>query len=153
MRSASPWALVLVACLLGAGVALGAATPLVRTAHNASLKATVLVDRHGKTLYDLSVERHGRFVCDTRLCLGFWTPLTVAKGVKPAGAVPLGTVRRPDGSIQVTYEGAPLYTFNEDSKRGDVRGEGFKDVGVWHAAALGKAHPAPSGSGGGYTYP
>jgi hypothetical protein len=27
----------------------------------------------------------------------------------------------------------------QDTKRGDVKGEGFKDVGVWHAATVGAA--------------
>ena len=115
--------------------------------------ATILVDRQGRTLYDLSVERRGRFICDTKACLSFWTPLVVAKGTKPAGAVPLGTVARPDGRLQVTYKGAPLYTFNEDEKSGDTLGEGFEDVGTWHAATVGAAAKQTSTNGGGYTYP
>jgi len=55
--------------------------------------------------------------------------------VKPTGSPRLGIVRRPDGRIQVTYRGRPLYRFNLDRKRGDVTGEGFKDVGTWHAAS------------------
>ena len=34
----------------------------------------------------------------------------------------------------MTFEGRPLYTFDGDSKKGDANGEGFKDVGTWHAA-------------------
>lgn len=137
--------------LIGASTALAASTPLVRPAHNTHLNATILVDRQGMTLYDLSVERHGRFICDTKACLALWTPLVVPKGVKPTGAVALGTVERPNGTVQVTYKGAPLYTFKEDAKRGDARGEGFKDVGTWHAAALTTVKSAPAK--GGYTYP
>ena len=85
------------------------------------------------TLYSLSVERRGRFICTDSDCLSFWTPLTVRSGTKPRGTVgSLGTVRRPDGKTQVTYKGKPLYTFYEDG-RGDANGEGFKDVGTWHA--------------------
>ena len=139
--------------LLVASAAFAAASPVVRTTHNAHLQATILVDKQGHTLYDLSVERRGRFICDTKACLAFWTPLVVAKGTKPAGTVALGTVTRPDGTLQVTYKGAPLYTFNEDSKRGDTRGEGFKDVGTWHAATTSGAAKHTSTSSGGYTYP
>ena len=156
MRRASSLALVggILASLVVASSSLASSAPLVRKAHNADLKTTILVDRHGRTLYDLSVERHGRFICDTKLCLSLWTPLTVAKSAKPAGAVPLGTIKRPDGSFQVTYKGAPLYTFAEDTKAGDARGEGFKDVGTWHAATAGaKAAPAATTASGGYTYP
>lgn len=140
------------ACLIVATTATGASGQLVRTAQNAHLSATVLVDRNGHTLYDLSVERKGRFICTTKACLSFWHPLVVAKGTKPTGAVALATIKRPDGRIQVTYKGAPLYTFVQDVKLGDVKGDGFKDVGTWHAAstsATTKTAPAP----GGYTYP
>jgi predicted lipoprotein with Yx(FWY)xxD motif len=113
----------------------------------------VLVDRTGHTLYDLSVERHGRFICTTKSCLSFWHPLVIAKGTKPTGVVALATVKRPDGRIQVTYKGAPLYTFVQDAKLGDVKGEGFKDVGTWHAASTSAAKTAPAPSPGGYTYP
>jgi predicted lipoprotein with Yx(FWY)xxD motif len=138
-------------CVVSASVA--AAAPLVRTAHNAKLKANVLVARNGHTLYDLSVERKGRFICDTKFCLSLWTPLVVAKGTKPIGSVALATIERPDGHLQVTFHGAPLYTFNEDAKPGDAKGEGFKDVGTWHAATVGVKAAAVTTTGGGYTYP
>jgi len=126
---------------------------LVSTSHNAHLKATVLVNSSGRTLYNLSVERRGRFICKNSACLSLWHPLIVAKGTKPFGRVPLGTVMRPDGRTQVTYKGAPLYTFVQDTRRGDAKGEGFKDVGVWHATTVGaKAAPASTSNSGGYRY-
>jgi predicted lipoprotein with Yx(FWY)xxD motif len=109
---------------------------LVSTAHINGLGKTILVDRRGLTLYSLSAERHGRFICANSACLGFWTPLTVQKGAKPSGVAGLGTIRRPDGRTQVTYRGAPLYTFYLDRKRGDLGGDGFKDVGVWHPVTV-----------------
>ncbi|HEY6836672.1 MAG TPA: hypothetical protein VI142_09525 [Gaiellaceae bacterium] len=109
---------------------------LVSTAHNAKLGKTILVTSRGRTLYSLSAERHGRFVCKNMACLSVWTPLTLHKGDKPAGVAGLGTIRRPDHRIQVTYRGAPLYTFYLDTKRGDINGNGFRDVGVWHPAAV-----------------
>ena len=135
---------------------------VVQTAKNPTLKKTVLVTRKGRTLYSLSVERRGRFICTDSQCLSFWHPLVIGKGVKPAGAPKLGTVRRPDGRTQVTYRGGPLYTFYLDRKRGDVKGEGFKDVGVWHAATVGAVMTTTTPSttttttttttGGGYGY-
>lgn len=94
---------------------------------------TVLTNSKGLTLYSLSVEKHGRFIC-TGSCLKTWFPLVVARGVKPTGPVALGTVKRPDGRRQVTFKGKPLYTFDGDSRKGQAGGEGFKDVGTWHAA-------------------
>jgi predicted lipoprotein with Yx(FWY)xxD motif len=118
-------------------MAAGAATVrVVTTAHNARLGKTILVTKRGLTLYSLSAERHGRFICKNSSCLAFWIPLHVAKGMKPAGVPGLGTIRRPDHTIQVTYRGAPLYRFYLDHKRGDILGNGFRDVGVWHPVAV-----------------
>jgi predicted lipoprotein with Yx(FWY)xxD motif len=107
---------------------------VVKEANNSSLGHTVLTANNGLTLYSLSVEKNGRFICKGS-CLKDWFPLVVAAGVKPTGPVPLGTVKRPDGRRQVTFEGRPLYTFDGDSKKGDVAGQGIKDVGTWHAAS------------------
>jgi predicted lipoprotein with Yx(FWY)xxD motif len=117
---------------------------LVSTAHNKTLGRTILVTSRGRSLYSLSVERHGRFICKTSTCLSLWTPLTVHKGTKPTGVTGLGTVKRPGGKIQVAYRGAPLYTFSQDMKRGDVKGNGFKDVGVWRVVVVSKGNAAPA---------
>src|SRR4051794_13040667 len=77
----------------------------VKTGH--ALGKTVLVNRNGRTLYSLSAETKGRFIC-TGSCVSTWRPLVATKGQKPTGAHSLGTIRRPDGHIQVTYKGKPL---------------------------------------------
>ena len=122
--------------------------PVVRTANNPTLHTKVLVNRKGLTLYSLSVEKRGRFICTDQSCLSLWIPLLVPKGTIPTGALHLGTVRRPDGRIQVSYRGLPVYTFTQDRKPGDVKGNGFKDVGVWRPASPGSsggaATPSPS---------
>ena len=123
----------------GAGTA-----KLVSTAHNQTLGKTILVNSRGRSLYSLSVERHGRFICKTSACLSIWTPLTVRKGTKPTGVAGLGTVKRPDSKIQVAFRGAPLYTCSQDMKRGDVKGNGFKDVGVWRVVVVSKGNAAPA---------
>src|SRR5207247_10061398 len=107
-------------------------------------------NRKGLTLYSLSAETRGRFICTTKFCLSLWTPLDVTKGTRPMGAAHLSTVTRPDGRIQVTYRGLPLYTFNEDRKPGDVKGNGFKDVGIWRPATPEGTEAQPSGGGSGY---
>lgn len=124
----------------------------VHAAQNATLGKKIVVTASGRTLYTLSAEKHGKFIC-TRACLGTWFPLKVPAGGKVEGVARLGTIRRPEGGRQATYKGHPLYTFAGDSKAGDVGGEGFKDVGTWHAAVVTAPHkasaPAPS-AGGGY---
>jgi predicted lipoprotein with Yx(FWY)xxD motif len=143
-----------------AATATATAAP-VMTAKNASLGATVLVNQRGLTLYSLSAERNGRFICTNMACLNLWHPLLAPSGGlkgDPVGS--LGTIKRPDGGRQVTYRGLPLYTFVNDHKPGSAAGNGFKDVGTWLAATTSKTaastQPAPastsSGGGGGYGY-
>lgn len=113
-------------------VAHGTTKRVVNVGHSPSV-GKVLTANNGLTLYSLSAEKHGTFIC-TGSCLKTWFPLIVAAGVKPTGPVPLGTIKRPDGRHQVTFNGKPLYTFDGDSKRGDANGDGIKDVGTWHPA-------------------
>lgn len=137
-------------------------TVLVKTASNSKLGATVLVNSSGMTLYHLSGEHGGKFICSSAQCVQTWPPLTIKSGTTPKGAVAsLGTVRRPDGTEQVTYKGTPLYTFAHDNAAGQTNGQGIKDVGTWSAVTTspGKStNPAPpaatstSSSGGGYGY-
>ena len=125
---------------------------VVKTEHAGG--RTLLASRQGRTLYRLSVERRGHFICTNSSCLALWKPLVVARGTTPTGARSLGTVKRPDGRLQVTYKGGPLYTFVQDRKPGDMKGDGFKDVGTWHVVTVsGKAAPStPANGGGGYGY-
>ena len=144
-----------------------AGSTTVESASNSSLGGTVLVDAKGLTLYSLSGERAGKFICTGNACVQTWHPLTVSSGAKPSGSVnSLGVVKRPDGTEQVTYKGMPLYTFAQDQP-GQANGQGIKDVGVWKAvetsATTGAASsstgasgasgtPASSGGGSSYTY-
>jgi predicted lipoprotein with Yx(FWY)xxD motif len=137
-------AVFLVAAFFAArsGTASGMSRQLVlRTTINKALHDKVLVNRRGFTLYSLSAERHGRFICTDKACLSLWAPLVVPKGTAPTGVPRLGTVRRPDGRTQVAYRGLPVYRFSGDRKPGDVKGNGFRDVGVWRPAS-----PGPTGS-------
>lgn len=122
--------------------AQAATKQVVKTADNTTLNKTVLTNNRGRTLYSLSAETKGRFIC-VGGCLSAWKPLVVRKGVKPTGPVRLGTRLRPDGRTQVTYKGLPLYTFTGDTGPGEVDGEGIKDVGTWHAATVRNPVPAP----------
>jgi predicted lipoprotein with Yx(FWY)xxD motif len=100
---------------------------------------TILTTSGGRTLYTNSAEKKGKFICTKKsACLASWPPLLVARGGKLTGPVKLGTIERPDGGTQVTYRGRPLYTFAPDGKPGQVKGEGLKFVGTWHAATVSK---------------
>ncbi len=141
-----------------------ASAPVVKTATNATLGATVLVNAQGITLYHLSGEQNGKWICTSAGCVQAWHPLSAPTG-SPTGSVgSLATVKRPDGTLQVTYKGMPLYTFAQDQQPGDAKGQGIKDVGTWTAVTAKAAAsspaatstpapaPAPSSGGGGYGY-
>lgn len=137
-------ALALAALVLAtnASAAPAATKRVVKTADNATLGKTILTNNRGRTLYSLSAESKGRFIC-VESCLSAWKPLLVPKGVKPTGPVTLKTRIRPDDRTQVTYKGLPLYTFTGDTRAGEASGEGIKDVGTWHAATVRALAPAP----------
>ena len=64
------------------------------------------------------------------------------------------SAERPEGKVQVSFKGRPLYRFNGDSKAGDANGEGIKDVGTWHAAAISRLAPPPQPQNPyGYSWP
>lgn len=138
--------LTAIAVPAGLGASALASAPktkrVVEQAANETLGRTILTTKSGHTLYSLSVETNGMFTC-TGSCISVWHPLAVARGVKPTGPVKLGIVKRPEGKLQVTYKGKPLYSFGGDSKPGETNGEGIKDVGTWHAAGSPK-QPAPT---------
>jgi predicted lipoprotein with Yx(FWY)xxD motif len=123
---------------------------------------TILVDSQGMTLYHLSGEVNGKFICTSPGCLGVWHPLIAPSSGTPSGVGSLGAVKRPEGAMQVTYQGTPLYTFTGDHQAGETKGQGIKDVGVWSAVTTGSSStPAAStssssesekSSGGGYGY-
>lgn len=112
-----------------------------------------LVDAQGAPLYSSDQEKSGTVMC-TGGCTQIWLPLA-AKGQPTAGdgvSGKLGTVKRPDGSRQVTLDGRPLYRFAEDGSSGKATGDGVKDSFggrqfTWHAEGTAK-----SSSGGGNSY-
>jgi predicted lipoprotein with Yx(FWY)xxD motif len=148
-------AAILILALLGAATAIatsghgsnatstGTNRLVVKTMKNATLGKTILTTRRGMTLYHLTAEKRGRFICTKADCLSDWHPLVVPAGVTPTGARFLATIKRPDGRRQVTYRGAPLYTFADDRKAGDVKGNGFKDVGTWLAMVVASTSTPP----------
>jgi predicted lipoprotein with Yx(FWY)xxD motif len=102
----------------------------------------------GMTLYTFSPDSMDTSTC-TGSCATTWPPLTVAAGVTPTGASgvtgTLSTFTRPDGSLQVAHDGAPLYYYAGDAKAGDTNGQGVG--GKWYVASPTGAAASPSGGG------
>jgi len=92
----------------------GTALVTVKSAQS-SILGKILVSAGGRTLYHYSSEKKNVVKC-TGACAAKWPPLLIATGVTPLAAPGvtaslLGTVTRPDGKLQVTYHGMPLYLF------------------------------------------
>ena len=123
----------------GVATAVAGAAPgsLTVVSTQSSALGTILVSSTGRSLYHDASEKKNVIVC-VGSCAKVWSPLLVAAGAK-ATAAPgaraslLGTIKRPDGKLQVTYHGMPLYLFSGDKKAGDVKGQGAG--AIWHVIA------------------
>ena len=96
---------------------------------------TFIVDANGRTLYLFEKDKGTTSEC-SGACAQAWPPLTTSSAPKAGSGVKgalLGTTKRSDGTLQVTYGGHPLYTFVRDTKAGDVTGQGSKAFGAgWY---------------------
>ena len=111
--------------------------PLVSVTLNVKQNDTLgsyLVDDQGYTLYLFTKDSMNASTC-TGDCADEWPPLllTTKLGAMAGSGVDmskLGVTVRADGGIQVTYNGWPLYYFDEDENPGDVNGQGQDDFFV-----------------------
>lgn len=96
----------------------------------------VLVDSSGFTLYDFHKDQGTKSSC-YEACAKVWPPLTTDGEPHPsngASAAQLGTTKRSDGTVQVTYAGHPLYTYAGDKDPGEANGNDFSSFGgEWYA--------------------
>lgn len=94
-----------------------------------------LVDEDGKTLYLFEADKNGTSTC-TGPCAAAWPPVTTSGAPQAGSGVDkslLGTVKRDDGTEQVTYNGHPLYYFVGDTGPGMDKGQGSKAFGAgWY---------------------
>ncbi len=145
------WTKLLAALAASATVAAIVATLAVATgttSNRATVKIArtplgrILVDSKGITLYDFVKDKGTTSSC-YGACAALWPPLTT-KGKPIAGpgirASLLGTTKRKDGKLEVTYNRHPLYYFVTDRKRGQTTGQGVNQFGApwWVLSPAGK---------------
>ncbi len=127
---------------------------------------TVLVDSEGFTVYEFAKDNGTTSSC-YGACEENWPPVTT-NGAPTAGegamSSQLGTTKRKDGTLQVTYAGHPLYTFIKDESPGEATGNGLEffggkwsvldEAGSTVEGSSGEETEAveESSSGGGYGY-
>jgi predicted lipoprotein with Yx(FWY)xxD motif len=94
-----------------------------------------LTASNGMTLYTLNKDSVGSSTCYGD-CASEWPPYTVASAaslIAPTGATgTVATITRTDGTLQVTYNGMPLYLFAEDVNPGDTTGQNQNGFSVAH---------------------
>jgi predicted lipoprotein with Yx(FWY)xxD motif len=109
----------------------------------------IIVTSNGRTLYLFEKDRNGKSACSGQ-CAVFWPPLITSGKPRVTGGAKaslIGTMRRADGRLQVTYNHHPLYTFVKDKKAGQTNGEGVNAFGAgWDAMspAGAKVEPKPA---------
>ena len=108
----------------------------VLTVASAAKVGPVLVDAKGFTVYDFHKDKGTTSSCYGG-CAGVWPPV-LTEGAPTAGegasAGKLGTTKRKDGTVQVTYAGHPLYTYAADKKPGEANGNDIDSFGAqWYA--------------------
>jgi predicted lipoprotein with Yx(FWY)xxD motif len=120
------------------------------------LDGRYLVDSQGHTVYLFEKDEDGESYC-SGACAAVWPPLetsTAPRGGAGVQDAELGTIERPDGDMQVTYHGHPLYYYAADASTPDnTKGEDVEQFGAgWYLVG---AHGQPvepqsdSGSGSG----
>jgi predicted lipoprotein with Yx(FWY)xxD motif len=129
--------------------------------HTISGLGSVLTDSAGRTLYMFAPDKQKSVTCTSAACVKAWPPLTASGSPKAGSGVKsslLGTIK--DGSSTVvTYNHWPLYTFVDDTKAGEAKGQGVSGFGgPWYAISpagsvvkTSTKSSAPSGSTGGAT--
>ena len=122
-----------------------ATTPAVETPTTAvaltlaeSPSGTYVADSTGRAVYILEGDATGT-KC-TGECLAAWPPVVAASATPGPGAgglqASIGTVQRPDGTLQLTFNGQPLYHHAKDTGPGTTSGQAVKDAwGEWYLVA------------------
>jgi steroid delta-isomerase-like uncharacterized protein len=115
-----------------AGTPSASMTTTVRVAEKSGIDQ-YFTDPNGHALYTYKNDTPNTSTC-TDQCAANWPPLLSTGALTlPAGVSgTLGTIPRPDGSMQVTYNGMPLYHFAKDTDPEDTYGQGVG--GVWFVA-------------------
>jgi len=100
----------------------------------------IITDGKGFTLYMYAPDHRAAPRC-TGFCAQQWPPLLLPSRISKPTAGPgvvtslLGAVRRPDGRLQATYNGWPLYLWVADTAPGQATGQA-DDMGLWYAVSV-----------------
>ncbi len=124
--------------LLGVAVANASGPPAAAAGTGVTLKTvnisgvTVVTNADGLTLYWFAPDTPATSKC-TGSCTAYWPPVTGNPRAGPGVTGKLGTIKRPGGGLQATYNGHPLYTYIGDNGPGQARGNNLNlNGGLWY---------------------
>jgi predicted lipoprotein with Yx(FWY)xxD motif len=124
--------------LLGVAVVSAGGSPVAAADVGATLKTAriggvdVLTNANGLTLYWFAPDTRTSSEC-TGSCAIYWPPVSGSPAASPGVTGKLGTIKRPGGGLQATYEGHPLYTYIGDSAPGQANGNDLDlNGGFWY---------------------
>jgi predicted lipoprotein with Yx(FWY)xxD motif len=127
-----------VAALVLFGLALTGANSTAPAATGTALKTatisgtTVLTNAKGLTLYSFAPDTPTASKCYGS-CAAYWPPVTGTPAASPGVPGRVGTIKRTDGTEQLTYNGHPLYTYIGDSAPGQAKGNNLNlNGGLWN---------------------
>jgi predicted lipoprotein with Yx(FWY)xxD motif len=133
LSAAATGAAVLAALAPAASAAPTATTTVVATRHTGL--GTFLVDGKGRTLYLFDKDSKNVSRC-SGACAKAWPPALVSGKLTATGKVNpklLGSIKRANGTHQLTYKGHPLYRFVADARAGQTKGAGLLEFGArWY---------------------
>jgi predicted lipoprotein with Yx(FWY)xxD motif len=96
----------------------------------------VLTDAKGRTLYSFAPDSPTKSACYGS-CAAYWPPVTGTPSAGPGVSGKLGTIKRTDGTTQVTYDGHPLYTYIGDNAPGQDNGNNINlNGGLWRVVPI-----------------
>jgi predicted lipoprotein with Yx(FWY)xxD motif len=87
----------------------------------------LMTDSAGMTVYTFDKDSAGQSNCYGP-CASYWPPVAASRGQQASGDMTI--IRRTDGTMQWAKQGRPLYTFAEDTRQGDMKGDNYNQN--WH---------------------
>lgn len=122
----------------------------IDTAYVSQVKARVLVNGSGYSLYMFVPDHQRSVTCDVT-CAGSWPPVTVSPGTRPQVGKGIeknlvSTIAFTPGYRVVTYNRWPLYTYQADVSPGMATGQGTDlNGGFWYLMSPNGAPLVPAG--------
>jgi len=129
----------LIAVLAGRVALIVLSQPAMATADRGKLRVgsssydPVLFDGRGFALYAFTADPKGKSTC-SGACAAAWPPLLSKRPSAGAGVKSslIGTTRRADGTMHVTYAGRPLYHYVGETKPGQILCQNVAEYGgLW----------------------